>query len=129
MSEFEEVAKKEFLKVHNKYLRSKVLYVALNIVSIFIVSLMIVLNLYAIKMNKLDDTKLLFVISSILIGFVGFITSISSFFSLRKNSIIYKTKKERIEKEYNDWKKGINKYKVKNKDLLLIEYVLKVNEE
>ena len=127
MQELNKYVERKYLKLYKKYLVSKTWFILLNVLSIFLVALMVILNLYAIKKNPLADTKVYFVVISILSGFIGLLTGLASFFTIRKNANEYHERYEFIKNEYDAWKTSKGKYNDKNKDEILIDEVLSIS--
>lgn len=127
MNNINKYVESKYMKLYKKYTLSRTLFIVLNVLSFFLIALMIILNIYAIKKNPLSDTKIYFVVISILSGFVALLTSLASFFSLRKKSSDYKERYEQIKDEYKAWEKGKGKYTGKDKDGIIIDEILRIN--
>lgn len=79
-------AEREYNNLKHKYIVSKFWFIFLNIQSIFLVSMLILLNIFAIKWNTnphYENTKIWFVVIASLNGSVGFITTILSFLKVK----------------------------------------------
>ncbi len=118
---------KIYMKAYRKYIKSRTWFIILSVLSILLVAIMIMLNIYAIKKNPFgDDSKLYYVIIAIIAGLIGLLTSISSFMSFKKNGVKYKTQYELIKDEKKAYKSKSGKYKAKERDEIFIEEIYKI---
>ena len=117
---------KIYMKAYRKYIKSRTWFITLNIISLVLIALMIMLNIYAIKKNPFDNTKIYYVLIAVISGLIGLFTSISSFMSFKKNGIKYKEQYEAIKEEKKAYKKSSGKYDDKLKDEIFIEEVYKI---
>lgn len=123
---------KKYMVLYRKYLVSRSWFIFLNIVCFSLIAAMAIANYYAIRNDVAGHVKVYFIIISILSALVGFITSITSFFTLRKNSIIYKERHEHIKHEYKLYKDKQAPYDKKDAKAKLIDEVMRIyygNEE
>ena len=119
---------KIYMKAYRKYIKSRTWFIFLNVLSLFLIAIMIMLNIYSIKKNPFQDTKVYYVLIAIISGFIALLTSVSSFLSFKKNGIMYKKQYEAIKEEKKAYKKGHGKYDDKNKDEIFIEAVYKISD-
>lgn len=119
----------KYMKLKTKYVLSMYGFVTLNILSFAIAAAIIILNLFAIRFNDVDSTKPLFISISALGGFVSFITTLISFFTLKKAAAVSKTKMERIEIESNKHTKKVDEYADKNRDHILVKKITDIYNE
>lgn len=126
----------QILEIHEFFIkkrkRSNGIFIALNIIAMFIAAGLVVLNLYAIRKNPAkDDTTIMimFVLTSILSGASGVITALMSFFVFRKKALKAKDKAESISHERNLWKNKKDRYSDSDRDQIIIDRVLKIIEE
>lgn len=119
----------KYMKIKYKYLISMYGFIALNILSFAIAAVVIILNLFAIRYNDDDSTKILFICISALGGFVSFITTIISFFTLKRAASVSKTKMERIEIESNKHTNKIEEYSGKDRDQVLVRNITQIYNE
>ncbi|MCR8612920.1 MAG: hypothetical protein NC236_00335 [Mycoplasma sp.] len=117
---------KKYRLLYRKYLISKIWFIALNLISFFLVAAMIILNIYAIRKNPFQDTKPLYVSLAVLTGFVGFFTSVTSFFTLNRSSNIYRKQLKEIENEKKLFNSKDEKYNVKNKNEVFLNSILEI---
>ena len=131
MQELHKWTENEYMKLYKKYIRSRLWFIILNVLSFVLVASMVILNIYAIKKNPFPDTIKLYVSIAILTGFVGLLTSLVSFFTLNKNSNKYKEQYENVMEHYKNYKKQVGQYeKASTRDQVLIDSVLEiVNKE
>ena len=125
-NELRKWSEKIYMKAYRKYIKSTTWFIALNILSLVLVALMIMLNIYAIKKNPFQNTKIFYVLIAIVSGFIGLLTSISSFMSFKKNGVKYKEQYEAIKEEKKAYKKSHGKYDDKLRDEIFIEEVYKI---
>ncbi len=119
---------KVYMKAYRKYIKSKTWFIILNVLSITLVAIMIMLNIYAIKKNTFNDpSKLYYVIIAVIAGLIGLLTSISSFLAFKKNGKKYKEQYELIKNEKKAYKSKSGKYKpAKTRDELFVEEVYNI---
>ena len=112
----------------NKKLKTTTMFYSfLNILLFILGAAIIVLNIFAIRMNpggKAD--KWLFVIVAILTAITSFFTSFISLFTYRKKNKKLNTQIELIATERAQHKNKILEYEVKNRDAVLIERVRRI---
>lgn len=130
MKELNLWVEKKYKNLRDKYLKSRMWFILLNVFSFLMMSLMIIVNVYAIKKNVyFRNVVPLYVAISILTGFIALITSILSFFTLNKNSNNYKNQYKLINQEYKMYKSNEGKYSVKSKDEILVDSVLEIIQD
>lgn len=123
---------KKYMILYRKYTVSQAWFIFLNIVCFSLIAAMAIANYYAIRNDVAGHVKVYFIIISILSALVGFITSITSFFTLRKNSVVYKERYENIKHEYKLYKDKAAPYDKKDSKERLIDEVMRIyygNEE
>ncbi|WKX02813.1 hypothetical protein [Candidatus Mycoplasma mahonii] len=121
---------KIYMKVYTKYLKSRLVFIFLNVLLIAFVSLMIIINLFAIKKNVFDSTKIYYVVIAIGSTLIGLLTSMSAFMLFRKNGITAKEQYKNIKLELKAYKASIGKYKINEaeRQQLFIEEIHKISD-
>lgn len=127
--QLEKYVERKYLVLYKKYLVSKFWYISLNILSALLIALMIILNIYALRKNKVPDTKIYFVAIAILSGFIAMLLGLSGFFVLKKNANSYKENYLKIIAEEKQWKAKEDEYKKENRDEILISKILEITSE
>lgn len=117
---------KKYLTLYRKYSVSKMWFIILNIICFSLIAAMAIANYYAIRNDVAGHVKTYFIIISILSAFAGFITSITSFFTLRKNSLIFKERYVQIKHEYKLFKDKAHPYNEKDAKEKLIDNVMRI---
>lgn len=120
----------KYMKIKTKYVVSMYGFIGLNILSFAMAAAIVILNLFAIRFNDDDTTKVLFILISAIGGIVSFVTTLLSFFTLKKQATISKTKMERIEDESKKHSAEEGIYKSADRDHILVKNITTIyNEE
>lgn len=112
-----------------KYKRTTRMYRIINVSAFFGTALVIILNIFAIRMNPTQEstTIWLFVSVAILTALTAFFSSILSFFVYRKRNKDISEKITKIELEKEDYKNNAGEYeKTNNNERLLIERITEI---
>ena len=117
---------KKYLVLYRKYTISRMWFIILNIICFSLIAAMSIANYYAIRNDVAGHVKVYFIIISILSAFAGFITSITSFFTLRKNSMLFKDRSTQIRHEYKLYKDNAHPYNEKDAKEKLIDNVMRI---
>lgn len=127
MKENKNWVEEQYKNLYKKYINSRSWFIILNILSFTFVASMVILNIYAIKKNPFENTKVLYVAIAILSGFIGLLTSLVSFFTLNKNSNKFKKQYEDVATQYKMYKNKEGQYEpIKNRDEVLIDEILRI---
>lgn len=118
-----------YLALKRKYFVSQFWFYFLNFLSFGTAAAIVVLNLFAIKLNNDADLKKLFVVMAIISATITFLTTIVSFFTLKKSAIKANHKLERIETEYKKFKDKKDDYKTKEAEHLIIKRITYIFNE
>lgn len=119
----------KYLAMKRKYFVSQFWFFFLNLLSFAISAAIIVLNLFAIKLNKDNDLKELFVIMAIISAVVVFLTTVVTFFTFKKSAIKASHKLDRIKDEYVKFKNKEDDYKSKDAEHLIIKRITYIFNE
>ena len=119
----------KYIKLHAKQVKSKAVFITLNIIALLFSASMIILSVYSIKKNPFSNTKWLYITVAILVALMALFTSLLSFFSLNKNMNKYNKQHILVNEEYSFYKKQEGKYKSKNEELFIDSILRIINEE
>jgi len=123
-------AEREYKNLRHKYLVSKFSFIFLNVCSILLVSVLILLNIFAIRWNNnphYQDTKMWFVVIASLNGSVGFFTTLLSFLKVKNKLKKLAIALVAMNKEKDEYHKKIGIYeKVTKRDERFIRSVLNI---
>ena len=123
-------AEREYKNLRHKYLVSKFSFIFLNVCSILLVSVLILLNIFAIRWNNNDhykDTKIWFVVIASLNGSVGFFTTLLSFLKVKNKLKKLAIALVAMNKEKDEYHKKIGIYeKATKRDERFIRSVLNI---
>ena len=119
----------KYIKLHKKQVKSKTIFIILNIIALLFSASMIILSIYSIKKNPYSDTKWLYVMVAILVALMSLCSSMLSFFSLNKNMNEYNKQRILVNKEYSSYKKNEGKYKNTNEELLIDSILEIINKK
>lgn len=111
---------KKFRFMYKKFIKSRTWFATLNIISFFLIASLIILNLYSIKKNPFQETKIFFLLISILSTAVGALIAIASLFAFKKRYNEYKESAIQLAKEYKMYKAGVGEYEFSNKTEVFI---------
>lgn len=118
-----------YLAMKRKWFVSQFWFFFLNFLAFAITASIIVLNLYAIRLNKDPDMKRLFVAMAIISGIVTFLTTVVTFFTFRKSAIKANHKLERIAEEYKKFKGKKEEYASKDAEHIIIKKITYIFNE
>ncbi len=123
-------AEREYKNLRHKYLVSKFSFIFLNVCSILLVSVLILLNIFAIRWNNnphYQDTKMWFVVIASLNGSVGFFTTLLSFLKVKNKLKKLAIALVAMNKEKDEYHKKIGIYeKATKRDERFIRSVLNI---
>lgn len=107
--------------------RSLTIYLVINISQIILTAIIIILNLYLVRMNKAPEltTKWIFIMIAILVAITSAVSSYMSLMIYRKKSKILSDKQRKIVNELDKHEHKVEEYSGEYSDEVLIK---KVNE-
>lgn len=126
----------KYNKLLKRYKTSLSLMVFLSVSSFFLSAVLVILNLFAIRMNPakvisdpaLRSEQWYFIAIVIITTISGSISGILSLFTFKKKAKVKAKMIERIKKEINDYKKEEAQYSKTQKDKIFIDNIKEILE-
>lgn len=114
---------KKYLLMKRKYFVSQFWFYLLNITAFAIAASIVVLNLFALRMNKIETSKPFFLGMAIIGAVITFVTTLISFFAFKNKANLAKEKLERIAEESKKFKTKQDEYKGKDAEHILVKRI------
>lgn len=99
--------KEEHSTYKKKYRAGYTIFLSLNIIIFVISSILVVLNLFAIRLNESPISRPYFIAIAFITGTIAFLTSLNSFFEFKNLQKDFNEKIKFVENEYDKFKKDI----------------------